>query len=80
MPFNHRKNKGWYLEDNYMEAVKPNLLRKMVNQLCWDIRPDVVALQLMPLQSQILLGTFNSFVEKKRDTNTLSSLMLCVNT
>jgi acyl-CoA oxidase len=38
------KNKGWYLEDNYMEAVKTKSVRKMVNQLCWDIRPDAVAL------------------------------------
>ncbi|MBU0942235.1 MAG: acyl-CoA dehydrogenase family protein [Bacteroidetes bacterium] len=38
------KNKGWYLEDNYMEAVKTKAIRKMVNQLCWDIRPDAVAL------------------------------------
>ena len=38
------KNKGWYLEDGYMEAVKTKAIRKMVNQLCWDIRPDTVAL------------------------------------
>ncbi|KIC00790.1 acyl-CoA oxidase [Flavobacterium sp. JRM] len=38
------KNKGWYLEDGYMEAVKTKAIRKMVNQLCWDIRPDAVAL------------------------------------
>ncbi|MCG9793004.1 acyl-CoA dehydrogenase family protein [Flavobacterium algicola] len=38
------KNKAWYLEDNYMEAVKTKAIRKMVNQLCWDIRPDAVAL------------------------------------
>ncbi|MBF4464103.1 acyl-CoA dehydrogenase [Flavobacterium sp. LC2016-12] len=38
------KNKGWYLEDGYMEAVKTKAVRKMVNQLCWDIRPDAVAL------------------------------------
>ena len=38
------KNKAWYLEDNYMEAVKTKAIRKIVNQLCWDIRPDAVAL------------------------------------
>ncbi|KDN56812.1 acyl-CoA dehydrogenase family protein [Flavobacterium seoulense] len=37
-------NKAWYLEDGYMEAVKTKAIRKMVNQLCWDIRPDAVAL------------------------------------
>jgi len=38
------KNKGWYLEDGYMEGVKTKAIRKMVNQLCWDIRPDAVSL------------------------------------
>ncbi|GGF11531.1 acyl-CoA dehydrogenase [Flavobacterium limi] len=38
------KNKGWYLEDGYMEAVKTKAIRKMVNQLCWDVRPDAVSL------------------------------------
>ena len=27
-----------------MEAVKTKAVRKIVNQLCWDIRPDAVAL------------------------------------
>ncbi len=38
------KNKGWYLEDGYMEAVKTKAIRKMVNQLCWEIREDAVPL------------------------------------
>ncbi|HEY6143614.1 MAG TPA: acyl-CoA dehydrogenase [Flavobacterium sp.] len=38
------KNKAWYLEDGYMDAVKTKAIRKIVNQLCWDIRPDAVAL------------------------------------
>lgn len=38
------KNKAWYLEDGYMEAVKTKAVRKIVNQLCWDIRPDAVSL------------------------------------
>ncbi|MFD2907644.1 acyl-CoA dehydrogenase [Flavobacterium ardleyense] len=42
--FQIEKNKGWYLEEGYMEAVKTKAIRKMVNQLCWDIRPDAVAL------------------------------------
>lgn len=37
-------NKGWYLEDGYMEAVKTKAIRKLVNQLCWDIRKDAVPL------------------------------------
>jgi acyl-CoA oxidase len=27
-----------------MEGVKTKAIRKLVNQLCWEIRPDVVAL------------------------------------
>ena len=38
------KNKGWYLEDGYMEAAKTKAIRKMVNQLCWEIRLDAVSL------------------------------------
>ncbi|MET3114144.1 acyl-CoA oxidase [Pedobacter sp. CG_S7] len=38
------KNKGWYLEDGYMEAVKTKSIRKLVNQLCWEIRKDAVSL------------------------------------
>jgi acyl-CoA oxidase len=38
------KNKAWYLEQGYMEAIKTKAIRKMVNQLCWEIRPDAVAL------------------------------------
>jgi len=38
------QNKGWFLEDGYMEAVKTKAIRKMVNQLCWDIRKDAVPL------------------------------------
>jgi acyl-CoA oxidase len=37
-------NKGWFLEDGYMEAVKTKAIRKMVGQLCWEIRPDAVFL------------------------------------
>jgi len=38
------KNKGWYLESGYMEPVKTKAIRKLVNQLCWDIRQDAVPL------------------------------------
>lgn len=38
------KNKAWYLEEGYMEAVKTKAIRKTVNQLCWNIRPNAVAL------------------------------------
>lgn len=38
------KNKGWFLEEGYMEGAKTKAIRKMVNQLCWEIRPNAVAL------------------------------------
>lgn len=38
------KNKGWYLENGYMEGVKTKAIRKLVNQLSWDIRQDAVPL------------------------------------
>jgi len=37
-------NKGWYLENGYMDGVKTKAIRKMVNQLCWDIRQEAVPL------------------------------------
>lgn len=38
------KNRGWYLESGYMDGVKTKAIRKQVSQLCWDLRPDAVAL------------------------------------
>ena len=38
------KNRGWYLEQGYMEGVKTKSIRKMVNQLSWELRQDAVAL------------------------------------
>ncbi|RYU92732.1 acyl-CoA dehydrogenase family protein [Emticicia agri] len=38
------KNKGWFLEEGYMEAPKTKAIRKLVNQLCWEIRTDAVPL------------------------------------
>jgi acyl-CoA oxidase len=37
-------NKGWYLESGYMEGVKTKAIRKMLDQLCWEIRQDAVPL------------------------------------
>ena len=37
-------NKGWYLEQDYMEGSKTKAIRKLVNQLCWEIRQDAVPL------------------------------------
>ncbi|WP_291786020.1 acyl-CoA dehydrogenase [Cecembia sp.] len=42
--FTIEKNRGWYLEQGYMEGVKTKAIRKMVNQLCWDIRKDAISL------------------------------------
>lgn len=36
------QNKGWYLEQGYMEGVKTKAIRKMVNQLCWETRQDAI--------------------------------------
>jgi acyl-CoA oxidase len=38
------KNKGWYLEQGYMEGVKTKAIRKVLNQLCWDVRQEAVPL------------------------------------
>jgi acyl-CoA oxidase len=38
------KNRGWYLEQGYMEGVKTKAIRKLLNQLCWDIRQEAVPL------------------------------------
>lgn len=38
------ENKAWYLEQGYMEAVKTKAIRKLVSQLCWEIRQDAVPL------------------------------------
>jgi len=38
------KNKGWYLEQGYLEGVKTKAIRKLINQLCWDIRQEAVPL------------------------------------
>jgi acyl-CoA oxidase len=38
------KNKGWYLENGYMEGVKTKAIRKMVDRLCAELREEAVPL------------------------------------
>lgn len=38
------KNKGWYLEQNYMEGSKTKAIRREVNQLCQQVREDALAI------------------------------------
>lgn len=38
------KNKGWYLENGYMEGVKTKAIRKLVDRLCAEIRQEAVPL------------------------------------
>ncbi len=38
------QNKGWYLEQGYMEGVKTKAIRKLLNQLCWVARQNAVPL------------------------------------
>ncbi|MFD2036187.1 acyl-CoA dehydrogenase [Belliella marina] len=42
--FTLEKNRGWYLEQGYMEGVKTKAIRKEVNQLCWEVRKNAMAL------------------------------------
>lgn len=37
-------NKGWYLENGYMEGMKTKAVRKVLDQLCWEVRQDAVPL------------------------------------
>ena len=38
------KNKGWYLENGYMEGVKSKAIRRMIDTLCSDLREEAVPL------------------------------------
>lgn len=38
------KNKGWYLEHDYMNGMKTKAIRKLINKLCWEVRQDAVPL------------------------------------
>jgi acyl-CoA oxidase len=37
-------NKGWYLEQDYMEGVKTKAIRRLINKLCWEVRKEAVPL------------------------------------
>ena len=42
---NHlEENKGWYLEQGYMDGVKTKAIRKLLNQMCWEVRQEAVPL------------------------------------
>lgn len=38
------EHKAWYLEEGYMEGSKTKAVRRLVSQLCWEIRQDAVPL------------------------------------
>lgn len=38
------KNKGWYLENGYLEGVKTKAIRKLVDRLCSEVREEAVPL------------------------------------
>jgi acyl-CoA oxidase len=38
------KHKGWYLENNYMEGVKTKAIRRVIDKLLQEIRPESIAL------------------------------------
>ena len=38
------KNKGWYLEHDYMEGAKTKAIRRMVNKLVREVRQDAIPL------------------------------------
>lgn len=38
------QHKGWYLEQGYMEGVKTRAIRRIVDDLCLDVRQDAYAL------------------------------------
>lgn len=38
------QNRGWFLEQGYMEGNKTKAIRKEVNQLCWEVRKNALAL------------------------------------
>lgn len=42
--FTIETHKDWYLESEYMAPVKTKAIRKLVNQLCWDLRKEAVPL------------------------------------
>ncbi|QNL23141.1 acyl-CoA dehydrogenase family protein [Hyphobacterium sp. CCMP332] len=38
------KNKGWYLENGYMNGAKTKAIRQIVNSLCYEVRQEAVPL------------------------------------
>lgn len=38
------QHRGWFLENGYMEPAKTKAIRKLVSQLCWDLRQEAVPL------------------------------------
>jgi len=42
--FTIEAHKDWYLESEYMAPSKTKAIRKLVNQLCWNIRKEAVPL------------------------------------
>ncbi len=38
------EDRAWYLESGYMESSKTKAIRKLVNQICWDMRSDAIPL------------------------------------
>ena len=37
-------NRGWFLENDYMEGQKSKAIRRMITKICQDLRPDVEGL------------------------------------
>jgi acyl-CoA oxidase len=54
------KNKGWYLENGYMDGVKTKAIRKLVDRLCANIRKNAVPLtQAFDIPSSCLAPIIN---------------------
>lgn len=55
------KNKGWFLENGYMEGVKTKAIRKTVDQLCAKVRKKAVPLtQAFAIPKSCLAPIINS--------------------
>lgn len=60
------KNKGWYLENGYMEGVKTKAIRKMVDKLCADIRLEAVPLvEVFDIPEKCLAPIINQSIPEK---------------
>ncbi len=38
------RHKGWYLEKDYLEGVKSRAIRRLIDELCAEVRPEALAL------------------------------------